>query len=75
MRAARRAFRKNIPSDFIASAPVEEIRRRAAGEIAQAEGYAGFILGTGVIPYGTPTEKILAVREEGKEKKEESMNA
>ncbi len=62
-RAARRAFRKNIPSDFIASAPLEEIRQRAAGELAQAEGYPGFILGTGVIPYGTPTEKILAVND------------
>lgn len=60
-RAALRAFRKNIPSDFIASATVEEIRRRAAEEVALAEGYPGFILGTGVIAYGTATEKILAV--------------
>jgi uroporphyrinogen decarboxylase len=63
-RAARCAFRKNIPSAVIASATVEEIRHRAASEVALAEGYPGFILGTGVIVYGTATEKILAVKGE-----------
>lgn len=73
-RAAGRAFRKNIPSDFIASATAEEIRKRAAAEVALAEGYAGFILGTGVIPYGTPTENILAVNDYS-ENREESVRA
>jgi len=60
---ARRAFRRNIPSDFLATASPEEIRRRTQAEVAEAQGYPGFIMGTGVIPYGTASEKILAVRE------------
>jgi uroporphyrinogen decarboxylase len=62
-RTAGCAYRRNIPSDLIASGTVEEIRERAAAEIALAGEYAGFILGTGVIAYGTPTDHILAVRE------------
>jgi uroporphyrinogen decarboxylase len=57
----RRAFRKNIPSDLIAAASPGEIRARTKAELETAGRYPGFILGTGIIPYGTPTERVLAV--------------
>lgn len=62
-RAARRSFRRNIPSDFLASASLQEIGERARREKAAAEGYPGFIMGTGVVPYGIATERIVAVRD------------
>jgi uroporphyrinogen decarboxylase len=61
-RAARRAFRRNIPAPFLLSATVSGIEAQAAEEIASAGGYEGFILGTGIVPYGIPTVKILAAR-------------
>jgi uroporphyrinogen decarboxylase len=61
-RAARRAFRRNIPAAFLLSASASEIESRAREEIASADGYEGFILGTGIVPYGIPTEKILGAR-------------
>lgn len=61
---ARRAFRRNIPSEFLAAASVDEIRRQVREDVASAGGYPGFIMGTGVVPYGIPTEKIAAVRQE-----------
>ncbi len=61
-RAAKRAFRRNIPAPFLLSAPVPDIRKRVQEEIRSAGGYGGFILGTGIVPYGIPTERILAAR-------------
>ena len=61
-RAARRAFRRNIPAQFLLSASVGEIEGRVREEVASAAGYNGFILGTGIVPYGIPTEKILGAR-------------
>jgi uroporphyrinogen decarboxylase len=57
-----RSFRRNIPtSDFLTLQP-EKLYTIASGLIDEATDYAGFILGTGVIPYGTPTENILAIK-------------
>jgi uroporphyrinogen decarboxylase len=61
-RRARRAFRKNIPAAFLLSASIAEIGGRAREEIVSAAGYEGFMLGTGIVPYGIPAEKILAAR-------------
>jgi len=61
-RKAGVAFRKNIPSPFLVSADPADIRARAAHEIECSSGYEGFILGTGIVPYGIPTERILAAR-------------
>jgi uroporphyrinogen decarboxylase len=61
-RKARRAFRRNIPAEFLLSASSSEIDGRVRGEIAAAAGFEGFILGTGIVPYGIPTERLLAVR-------------
>ena len=61
-REAHRAFRRNIPASFLMTATVGEIELAARAEVASADGYPGFILGTGIVPYGIPTEKILAAR-------------
>jgi uroporphyrinogen decarboxylase len=61
-RAARRAFRRNIPAQFLISASTSEIEEQSRREVASAGGFGGFILGTGIVPYGIPTEKIIAAR-------------
>lgn len=62
---ARRAYRRNIATaDFTTSQP-DTYYDLATEFLKEARGYPGFILGTGVIPYGTPTENILAVRQAG----------
>jgi uroporphyrinogen decarboxylase len=62
-RRAGRAFRRSLdPTGFLTDLP-EEVHRRAVAEVAAAEGYPGFILGTGVVPLGTPTEVLLAAKE------------
>jgi uroporphyrinogen decarboxylase len=35
----------------------------AKQEIGNADGFPGFIMGTAVIPYGTKTENILAIKQ------------
>ncbi len=61
-RRANRAFRRNIPASFLLSASPGDIESAARRETASAAGYAGFMLGTGILPYGIPTEKVLAAR-------------
>jgi uroporphyrinogen decarboxylase len=58
-----RAYRRNLDAAFILDAPPGEIRKCALENLEQADGYAGFILGTGVLQYGTPLAHIVAVRE------------
>lgn len=61
--SANRAFRRNLDSsDFLTATP-EELRRRTLDCLGQSQRYPGFILGTGVVPYGTPPENLTAVRE------------
>ena len=62
-RGKKCAFRKNIGAPFLAAASPDEIRARSEEEIAGAGGYEGFILGTGIVPYGIATERILAARQ------------
>ncbi len=57
-----RAYRRNIPSDGFQDLNTERLYETAAQYIKEAQSYRGFILGTGVVPYGTPTENLLAVR-------------
>lgn len=59
-RQHRVAFRRNIDSrDFLTIAP-DEVYCRARTAIGESRGYSGFILGTGVVPYGTALECLLA---------------
>jgi uroporphyrinogen decarboxylase len=60
--AARRAFRRNMDStDFLAISP-DEVHRRAMNCLEESEGYSGFILGTAILPYGTPLSLVGAIR-------------
>lgn len=60
-RSARRALRRNISPRLIATP--EEIHAVTCDELQRNRDLPGFILGTGVIPFGTPTERIAAVRQ------------
>ncbi|MEX1139519.1 MAG: uroporphyrinogen decarboxylase family protein [Bacteroidota bacterium] len=56
------AFRRNISSrDFLIVQP-DELRRQALQYIHASHGYPGFIMGTGVVPYGTPVAALAAIR-------------
>lgn len=58
----RIAFRRNIDTtDFLSTTP-EAVERTAEQLVKESSGYPGFILGTGVVPYGTPLECLAAVR-------------
>jgi uroporphyrinogen decarboxylase len=67
--AARRAFRRNMDSSDFATLKSEDVHRRAMKCLEESEGYAGFILGTTILPYGTPLEPLAAIREAIKEYK------
>lgn len=59
---AKRAFRRNIDSsDFLTATP-QELHERALKYLEEAQEYPGFILGTGVVPYGTPLSNLVAIR-------------
>jgi len=62
-RGARKAMRRNLSPRFLQSGTPAEIHAAAAREIARGRNLPGFMMGTAVIPYGTPTENVLAVRQ------------
>jgi len=57
-----RAFRRNISPRLIQSGTPDEIYAVAAEELRRGRDLPGFIMGTGVIAFGTPTENILAIK-------------
>ncbi len=56
------AFRRNIASNDFLAMDVDELRREALKCIQESNGYPGFILGTGVVPYGTPVSVFSTIR-------------
>lgn len=58
----RIAFRRNIASIDFLTADADELRRRSLQCIRESSGYPGFILGTGVVPYGTPVSSFSTIR-------------
>jgi uroporphyrinogen decarboxylase len=62
-RSEHRALRRNISPRLIATAAPDKIYDVTRDELRRGRDLPGFIMGTGVIPFGTPTEKVLAVRE------------
>jgi len=63
------AFRRNIDStDFLTTSP-EAVYGKARQFLDEAGGYPGFILGTGVVPYGTPSDRLTAARRAAEEMK------
>ncbi len=61
-RTARRALRRNISPHVIGASTPDQIYGIVAQEIARGRDLPGYIVGTAVIPFGTPTAKILAVK-------------
>jgi uroporphyrinogen decarboxylase len=57
-----RAFRRNISPRLIQSATPDEIYAVAVEEIRRGRDLPGFIMGTGVIAFGTPNENVLAIK-------------
>jgi uroporphyrinogen decarboxylase len=59
---ARRAFRRNMDSTDFATISSEDIYRRTFDCLKESNGYPGFILGTVILPYGTPLSALDAAR-------------
>ncbi|HTY36515.1 MAG TPA: uroporphyrinogen decarboxylase family protein [Bacteroidota bacterium] len=59
----RRAFRRNIDLSDAGTTTPDEAHRRALRDLEASGGYPGFILGTAVLPYGTPLSHLLAMKE------------
>ena len=57
-----RSVRRNMSPQFVASATPDEVFETARQMVAEGADLPGFIIGTAVVPYGTPTENLLAVR-------------
>jgi uroporphyrinogen decarboxylase len=62
-RAAGRALRRNLSPRLLETASPEKIHDVARGELERGRDLPGFIMGTAVIPFGTPTRNILAVKQ------------
>jgi uroporphyrinogen decarboxylase len=55
-------LRANLDPRFLLTASPEEIRIRVRDVLAVGRRHPGFILGTGILPYDIPLEKVIAVR-------------
>jgi uroporphyrinogen decarboxylase len=62
-RASNRALRRNIPPRLLATSTPEKIYDFVRTEVHRGKDLPGFIMGTGVIPFGTPTANILAAKQ------------
>jgi len=62
-RIAGRAVRRNLDPRFIQDATPDVIYEAVKRMIAEADGYPGFMAGTAVVPFGTRTENLIAVRQ------------
>lgn len=58
-----RALRRNIDPRFVETATPDEIYEFSKGIVEEGKELPGFIMGTAVVPYGTPTENLLAVKQ------------
>ncbi|HYD84940.1 MAG TPA: uroporphyrinogen decarboxylase family protein [Opitutus sp.] len=61
-RSAGRSMRRNISPRLIETSTPDEIYAVARREVERGRDIPGFIMGTAVIPFGTPTENVLAVK-------------
>jgi uroporphyrinogen decarboxylase len=61
-RQHNRALRRNISPRLIETGTPDQIYEVAAREIRQGRDLPGFIMGTAVIPFATPTENVLAIK-------------
>ncbi len=56
------AIRGNIDPKLVEKGQKEEIIAKVKEMLDKAEGYDKFIVGTGVLPYNTPSENVLAIK-------------
>ena len=56
------AVRGNIDPKLVEKGPKEEIIAKVKEMLDKAKGYDKFIIGTGVLPYNTPSENVLAIK-------------
>lgn len=61
-RGAKKALRRNLPHQLLKNATPGQIFETAARELDRGRDLPGFIMGTAVIPFGTPNENVLAVK-------------
>jgi uroporphyrinogen decarboxylase len=61
-RGSGKSLRRNISPRLIETSPPDKIYEVACREVARGRDLPGFIMGTAVIPFGTPVESILAVK-------------
>ena len=54
--------RANIDPRFLLAASADEIRARTREVLSVGRRHPGFLLGTGILPFDLPTEKVIAVR-------------
>lgn len=62
-RGAKKALRRNLSPRFLQTGTPDEIHAAAVREIVRGRDLPGFMMGTAVIPFGTPTENVLAVKQ------------
>jgi uroporphyrinogen decarboxylase len=55
-------LRANLDPRFLLTASLPDIQARTGEVLAVGRRHPGFILGTGILPYDLPPEKVLAVR-------------
>lgn len=58
-----RAFRRNISPRLIETATPDAVYEVALREIARGRDIPGFIIGTAVVPFGSPTANLLAIKQ------------
>jgi uroporphyrinogen-III decarboxylase len=56
-------LRRNLDPRFLLEASVPEIRAAVRGILDVGRRHPGFVLGTGILPYELPPEKVTAVRD------------
>ncbi len=61
--SSRRAVRRNLDPRLIQDGSPDAVHEATRAYIRDAQGYPGFMMGTAVVPFGTSTENLLAVRQ------------
>jgi uroporphyrinogen decarboxylase len=56
-------LRANLDPRFLLTASMAAVKTRTRETLALGRRFPGFLLGTGILPYDIPPEKVLAVRE------------
>ncbi len=55
--------RRNLDPGLVRRGPVEAIREAAMQSVREARGWPRFVMGTGIVPWDTPPEHVLAAKD------------